>query len=762
MNEFVFSKIKLENIFDDSYIDFVENNKIEFQSGSNVKFALLYAPNGMGKTSFTNVLSGKGEFEAKFKDPEGYKEVNTENHKDIIHTITNQMMRKNITGVESQYLIGNQIRKQNELYESIDSQIKSIFNEIVSKLKEEFGISKKSSFLVNEIENSSLKFFIEKLSSSQDRGKKIKIFENAKSDDLNFINEVISLSNLKANESISDNSFKVFSKASDHKIDIVKKIMNLKKSTKREKTILVGAYEKSNDGEKILKKYPDESTCIVCETENIKADQLLENKQNKKKIFLESLSSEDKELIEIILNDEKNKDFLEFFDNFKIKESFEEYLDNGNFSQITDLQSEITKYVKELNIRVNNLFFNIIDKNLRLEIEEYSELLKNEIQFDDEDSLILKNIVSDCIGRNISLTRDDNKYVLKLDDKSLLGNDLSNLKLSTGEENFISLSFEIIKAKNQEQKVIVIDDPISSFDSIFKNKIAFLLLKCLSEKNVIILSHNIDLLRLLHFQRNDTLKIYLLNNIENGKNGFVELADNEAKFILESSKILELFRNQDEISNVLSSYEMKKYFLISLIPFMRGYSNFVGNSDCYEKLSCLMHGYESKEIDIAEIYTALFNIVILETLVLTSIDIVKISQDPNNNSFKYIGYPLLGKTLSHSFDYLWIRLNLEYKLYSDFATVKNLVDKNKKKERNTTTSEIILKAFDTSNLEEKVFFLSRKTLINEFNHFEGNMNIFQPAIDISDSSLKKEKEDIVNALNSLVQSEKPNQKGDKE
>ena len=43
----------------------------------------------------------------------------------------------------------------------------------------------------------------------------------------------------------------------------------------------------------------------MCETENIKADQLLENKQNKKKIFLESLSSEDKELIEIILNDEK-------------------------------------------------------------------------------------------------------------------------------------------------------------------------------------------------------------------------------------------------------------------------------------------------------------------------------------------------------------------------------------------------------------------------------------------------------------------------
>ena len=38
----------------------------------------------------------------------------------------------------------------------------------------------------------------------------------------------------------------------------------------------------------------------------------------------------------------------------------------------------------------------------------------------------------------------------------------------------------------------------------------------------------------------------------------------------------------------------------------------------------------------------------------------------------------------------------------------------------------------------KVFFTSRKTLLNEFNHFEGNMNIFQPAIDITKSALQKE------------------------
>lgn len=48
--------------------------------------------------------------------------------------------------------------------------------------------------------------------------------------------------------------------------------------------------------------------------------------------------------------------------------------------------------------------------------------------------------------------------------------------------------------------------------------------------------------------------------------------------------------------------------------------------------------------------------------------------------------------------------------------------------------------------EYKVFFTSRKTLLNEFNRFEGNMNIFQPAIDISKSALQKEVQDIDNKL----------------
>ena len=50
----------------------------------------------------------------------------------------------------------------------------------------------------------------------------------------------------------------------------------------------------------------------------------------------------------------------------------------------------------------------------------------------------------------------------------------------------------------------------------------------------------------------------------------------------------------------------------------------------------------------------------------------------------------------------------------------------------------------------RVFLTSKKTLINEFNHFEGNLSIFQPAIDISDMMLKKEKEGIVEFVHEVI------------
>jgi len=65
---------------------------------------------------------------------------------------------------------------------------------------------------------------------------------------------------------------------------------------------------------------------------------------------------------------------------------------------------------------------------------------------------------------------------------------------------------------------------------------------------------------------------------------------------------------------------------------------------------------------------------------------------------------------------------------------------------------LIDKAFPRNELQytkQRVFLTSKKTLINEFNHFEGNLSIFQPAIDISDQALEKEKKEILGFVEGL-------------
>lgn len=107
-------------------------------------------------------------------------------------------------------------------------------------------------------------------------------------------------------------------------------------------------------------------------------------------------------------------------------------------------------------------------------------------------------------------------------------------------------------------------------------------------------------------------------------------------------------------------------------------------------------------------------------------------------------YPLLNRTLVHSFTYLFLRLLIEQKLVDKYG-----IDTT----RYSQLGQIISQAFpDDSNKDDvknRVMLTTKKTLLNEFNHFEGNMSIFQPAIDITDHMLEREKTDILAFVNSL-------------
>jgi hypothetical protein len=346
------------------------------------------------------------------------------------------------------------------------------------------------------------------------------------------------------------------------------------------------------------------------------------------------------------------------------------------------------------------------------------------------------------MSKNLTFERDKNKNLkILLSNKEILGKERKDLPLSTGEQNFLSLTFEFLKAKNSACPVVVIDDPVSSFDSIYKNKVVYAIVKMLHHKKRIVLTHNTDLLRLLDSQYSNCYKLYLLNNTDGEENGFIALNSREQDILISLEKLLSTFR-----SDIFPHIKNTELFLISVVPFMRGYANIIHNKDVYHKLTQLMHGYKTDKVDVAGVYKTLFENdggILPANYEVSVADILAKTVD-GIHILDPLEYPLLDKTLRHSFTYLFLRLMVEKAIVTKFG-----IDTNKKKQLGQIISAAYPDENDIAQIRNRIRLTSKKTLINEFNHFEGNLSIFQPAIDITDQALGKERTDIVTFVNNL-------------
>ena len=266
------------------------------------------------------------------------------------------------------------------------------------------------------------------------------------------------------------------------------------------------------------------------------------------------------------------------------------------------------------------------------------------------------------------------------------------------------------------------------------------IVKMLHGKRRIILTHNTDLIRLLNCQYSHYFNLYLLNNADGEQNGFIPFNNKEKNMLISLKELLDALRN-----DVPNSVQAQEQFLVSIIPFMRGYANIINNTEWYDKLTQVMHGYKNESVDIAGAYAALFGIQenLPDTYEVSVPDILRMTVggvsliDTDN-------YPILNKTLQHSFTYLFLRLLVEQKLVNKF---------NIDTAQNEQLGKIISVAYPHSNdieqMRNRARLTSKKTLINEFNHFEGNLSIFQPAIDITDQALGRERTDIIAFVNAL-------------
>lgn len=716
-----FSRIENAEIFTRDFRPLVTNNEVTFPTREEI--AVIYGPNGTGKTSLIKVLSDGENTKVEFQ----YEGQTYTSGQDVFHVINDQNNRNIIAGETKDFFLGDDIKREFELQEFIASERENIIQEIVSTLKSKHGISALSSPLIELIPIPETAAVIKDIANNKSRG------EKHSSEDLV---EIISAISVVEIPEYDDAKLKFIINDFASKASIIRKIEQLDVQSVTSNPH-IHEIEENTEAISILNRFHKDQ-CIVCDTQGIDWAALLAAKTQNRNYVFETLDEGVKALIESII------DLVPTTDPFQIKQLLVDALSEGDKANINALVSEFQAYKGLYCQLVFNDLANILGKSdLPSKMEEYKTLLEQKPEITDEDMLYIEEIISSSMNKELSLKRDDENKNLRiyLSNQDFLGKSRDELPLSTGEQNFLSLTFEFLKAKNSSCPVVVIDDPVSSFDSIYKNKVVYAIVKMLHHKKRIVLTHNTDLLRLLESQYKSCYKLYLLNNVNNEENGFIPVNGKEQGMLISLEKLLSTFRE-----SIFPHIQDTELFLISMVPFMRGYSNIINDTDTSDKLTQLMHGYKAEKVDVAQIYINLFgngDNKIPAAYEISVSDILSKTVD-GKHILDYTQYPLLDKTLRHSFTYLFLRLLVEKELVAKFG-----VDTDRHKQLGQIISAAYPDENDIAQIRNRIRLTSKKTLINEFNHFEGNLSIFQPAIDITDQALGKERTDIVTFVSNL-------------
>ena len=716
----------MDNRFANSFENWTKNNVISF---SNDGFIDIYAPNGVGKSSLARALNNenKSEYEYEYNGKQY-----TEKSKESPVLVIDDFFFRNIATRDneklSDYILGSQIAKELKLKEKIETSTKKVKDDIISYLKKEYNIKSKDSCLCGYIKNDSLKKFINALSNAQDKGK------NYSADNLTKLTSEFVLNE---NKKIDSNKFNYIKDNIGGKESIIKSIIDFDTNNIK----LIHGFSKldiNNDAINILNKHNGITKCIF-EDKHVLPDDIKEQLENNKNLIIKQLDENQKKIINAI---------FELGDNpFNIKDTFNNSFELGDSTKVEELITEMKEIILQIENKIIKKYIQLVkDTELEKDYSEYNKIIEKKIELSEDDEMLLKDIVENCINKKVKLTRDDNKNIIfTIEDNNFIGKSRQELPLSTGEQNFISLYFDLLSAKNSDKEIIIIDDPISSFDSIYKNKIVYSIIKVLAnKKKVIILTHNINTIKLMHHQYKNCFNLYLLNNEKDGDNGFIQINKKEQSsetlqdmdFMLEIKNVISFLKSQ-EINTDLKD---KEQFLLSLIPFMRSYSNLLLSDDLYKKLCKLMHGYENDKVDINEIFKKLFDVDLLQSQYEINVeDILQI--DIKDEIINKTKYPILNRTLYHNLNYLKLRLLVEHTLYN--------TDTNKMDWTKYPTLHNIIEKYLKNNIDLKNKLLSKKTLLNEFNHFEYDMCLFMPSLDISDNKLKEERDNIISICDDI-------------
>ena len=529
----IFSSLKNSYIFEDDFTHLSDQNgTIEFkQMQTSGGIAVVYAPNGTGKTSFANLLSMEVSQEnSSFSAADEHGNVITPETKSF-HVIRDQINRNVIRGETTDYLIGAQIRREYELRDKINLMFKTAYEKLSSIYKTEFKVSKVRDYLLVHLQSLQKQVYqeafqyVRSIVNTRQHGRDI--------DRTAFVEFIRNEENRPHIFELNEEK-KLFVISDLSKAKIIEKILSINPDEVVTDTNVV-LVEQHDDAIAILNKYHSSDSCIVCDNPSFNGDILLERKKENRKNIYDNLDDKTKYILDKIVRDSS----ISSSDPFDIKKIVSAFIAGEDSISLFELQQELINFINSIENEIVDKLFHCFDgTSLFNDFDEYAQLVETQPQLDSEELLFIENVINENIGKDITIVRDednDRNYKLKIGNKDLLGTDRKEMELSTGEQNFISLAFELLLARHSNKSYVVLDDPISSFDSVYKNKIAFCIIKFLENKRQIILTHNTDLVRLLDVQLNNCFNLYILNNVHDGQNGFISVSEREKKLLTKTS-----------------------------------------------------------------------------------------------------------------------------------------------------------------------------------------------------------------------------------
>lgn len=362
------------------------------------------------------------------------------------------------------------------------------------------------------------------------------------------------------------------------------------------------------------------------------------------------------------------------------------YVCGGNTENATIIENTKSQFI-ELKNEINTL---------EQEKEQYYNTLKeNEVAiketFENKFNVSSDNIIFNDEAKNIEITlpRNVDKY-------------------STGEINLMIFTFSIYQFIASNKEILIVDDPLSSYDISNQYRIMFDLVEATaSGKKVIILSHNIDCVNIANSQHRGTFKYKYIEKI----NGILYLKDinlNENDSILNISNLL---------TYVPCTDNKDKYFklLIEREEDLDAPENLVFHYD-----HSYTYNYDGVNL------TNDYFVSLIDNLDDNSI---------SNGSFEQ-------NAIDKIFYMTGIRIWIEKQFYLNNPNDTSLCGKTFGKKLEYMFPRNAQKRWNGSENVTRKYLMSKKTMINQHNHYKSQILPFNYALNITLDELKKEILDI--------------------